>query len=224
MINTEWSEGLRGPLDTGQKDLEWLWTEKPKHPADNTWRHVKDGYYIGKKSNEFDRYIMMMPAEGELLAKYSSQAKIGIVEIGRKYGGSTLIIASHSSVPVTSIDWNPLEVEKIQQILKENTRVTLLKGDSRKVKIDSEFDVLFVDGMHKSSFIKADLNNHWPNLTIGGYALFHDMLFYDYTGKKYGISSVNDAVKELIPVYGEIVEQVGTLAVVRKVCELEDES
>jgi len=206
------------------KDLEWLWTDRVEHPSDTSWRHVKDGYYIQKKSREFERHICMTVPEGELLAKYSSQAKIGIVEIGRKYGGSTLLIASCSSVPIISIDWNPLETKKTYQKLRENSRVTLIQSDSRTFNVNIKFDVLLVDGMHKYHFIKKEMEVYWPKLTVGGHALFHDhpvptAQLRSTTSR--GTPHVEKAVNELIPVYGELVTRVGTFAVVRKVSEFD---
>ena len=138
------------------KKYEWLWKSK---------------------SGRLKRQAIIRQdiSEAKLLIKYCKLAEIGIVEIGRKYGGSTYIIADSSTVPVISIDPSLIQVIPELKSLIETKRVTLINERSEKVKLTNKYDVLFIDGDHFKG-PSRDVNNYWSNLT--NYAIFHDYLFH----------------------------------------------
>lgn len=195
--------------ETRMNDYKWLWFN----------RHGK----LGRRG-----WIRVDPAEGEVLLRYCKLAKEGIVEIGRKFGGSTCLMMAESTVPVISIDIfdhigkngapkeNPC-VSRVRKHINEG-RLTLITAKSAEVELTNEYDVLFVDGNHSYSGVVADIRTYWKKLT--GYALFHD--YWISTGPDNKKPGVTRAVDELLldTECGEVVDHVGEMLVVKKVKEL----
>jgi len=200
-------------------NYKWLWVNKRGVLARRGW-------------------IRLDPAEGELLLKYCKLSKEGIVEIGRRDGGSTCLITAESTVPVISIDISSLKrfknaektprsrrfkdglnpcVHWLNKYIDEG-RLTLITERSDKVKLTDKYDVLFVDGNHSYNGVIQDIRNYWENLT--GYAIFHDYRTpHASQAKKPGVTR---AVHELLldTKCGKVIEHVGELLIVKKVKEL----
>ena len=142
------------------KKYEWLWTDMNGEIRGRCW-------------------VRLDKEEADLLIKYCKLAKIGIVEIGRKHGGSTYLIADSSTVPIISIDKTPEHLDNCRQPrLKQELeafiktkRLTLINKKSEDVKLTNKYDILFIDGNHNKG-LSRDVNNYWSNLTK--YAIFHD--------------------------------------------------
>ena len=195
--------------ETRMDDHRWLWVNKHGKLSRRGW-------------------IRLDPAEGEVLLRYCKLAKEGIVEIGRKFGGSTCLMMAESTVPVISIDLfdqiiefgapkkNPC-VNRVKEHINDG-RLTLINAKSAEVELTNKYDVLFVDGNHSYKGVVEDIRNYWENLT--GYALFHDYwISADPSNKKPGVTR---AVSELLldTECGKVVDHVGEMLVVEKVQEL----
>jgi len=116
-------------------------------------------------------------AEGALLYKYCRKKSDGtLLEIGRKHGGSTALMAaaldegflysvdivSHSQVATHTELWH----DKIQFITE----------DSRVVHWDKDIDLLFIDGDHSYEGVKNDINRFSSFVRHGGFVIFHDVI------------------------------------------------
>lgn len=107
-----------------------------------------------------------------------------ILEIGRNYGGSTVLLAAAApDREIYSIDIRSHENSACKSYLTRsgNTeRVHLLVTDSRKTLPDLVFGLLFIDGDHSFEGILADVVAHWNSLKGHGenlaLAAFHDAL------------------------------------------------
>tara|TARA_R100000005_G_C4883331_1_gene133876 strand:+ start:72 stop:647 length:576 start_codon:yes stop_codon:yes gene_type:complete len=177
--------------------------EKFKH----LWLENKDGtFLLGQRG-----YIRMDIKEGEVLSKYCSLATERVVEIGRRFGGSTWLISESTNVPVISIDLTASKLLPFVDKYVESGQLTLINENSKNVKIDYKYDILFVDGDHHYNGVKSDIINFWDNLTTAGYAIFHDYI-KDTT-------EVARAVDELLidTKRGNVVEHIKSILVIQKI-------
>jgi len=104
------------------------------------------------------------------------------LEIGTLYGSSCLAVTkgSEGSVErVVSIDLNPMT----QRMAEENLRASgyrgecrFLVGNSRTVKVEGGFDLVFVDGDHTFEGVKADVQKFWHHVNPGGYMGLDDTI------------------------------------------------
>lgn len=128
-------------------------------------------------------FIRLEPWEAEYLFILSSRAKQGIVETGRFCGGSTFVMAcANDTVPIHSIDIAPQDDAQLSAHLKRTgigDNINLIVGDSQKSKYDSigAFDLLFIDGDHSYEGCTNDLENWYPELSMGGHVVLHDCYF-----------------------------------------------
>jgi len=157
-----------------------------------------------KKSRGVVRFNI---AEGALLYKYSKIKCNGVLlEIGRKFGGSTsLIAASLENGKLYSIDicYRP-EVE--ENIKPWKDKITLINKDSQKVKWKKALDLLFIDGDHTLIGIKKDIKRYIPFVRRGGYVIFHDV----------GRLGIHKSIKDLLKNGWDKVSQVDSMAVLER--------
>ena len=124
------------------------------------------------------RHIVRMNiAEGALLYKYSRRKKDStILEIGRKQGGSAIIMAAAiEKGRVYSIDKirNPHAIRNCRNF---SDKIVLVDGDSAKIKWRQPIGLLFIDGDHSYNGLRSDIRRYCPWVEQGGYVLFHDVL------------------------------------------------
>ncbi len=138
-------------------------------------------------SNTSSRGIVRLNiAEGALLYKYCKKKKNGtLLEIGRKFGGSTVIMASALSTgKLYSIDVvRHTEAEKNTESL--SGKIVFIDGNSSKCKWEKKIDLLFIDGDHSYEGVKSDVKHFCPWVELGGYVVFHDVI-----GKKSTLTSI----------------------------------
>lgn len=102
------------------------------------------------------------------------------VEIGRRHGGSTILLAAAVGPRgrVTSIDVRPQDDGAVQQALSHgglSDRVKLIVADANTVELSEEIDFAFIDGDHSYAGAKRDHNAWGPKVRPGGYLIYHDM-------------------------------------------------
>ena len=123
--------------------------------------------------------------EKDLLQKYSSKAKTGIVEIGVLDGKTTKEMAKVAHVPVYGID--PLvpdsmnkkligTEEKIMNNLAFYKDFHFYKDFSFNLAKDwkHKFDFIFIDGNHKYDAVKQDFEDWFLLIDLDGIIAFHD--------------------------------------------------
>jgi len=124
-------------------------------------------------------------AEVNLLCKYASISKKGIVEIGVLDGETTLTISKHSTCPIYGID--PIIPDSMDQNLigsseaivnnmRSYSDFTFYQDYSYNVvgTFKSDFDFIFIDGDHLYEAVKRDFIDWFTLLSVGGYIAFHD--------------------------------------------------
>lgn len=140
----------------------------------------KRRYNVPEVSQLPKEYIRLCPWEAQYLFMLASRAELGVVETGRFHGGSTFMLAwSNRVVPIHSVDIVPQNDELLQSYFVKHgigTNVDLIVGDSQRTKYPhvGEFDLLFIDGDHSYEGCTADLENWYPNLSVGGHIVLHD--------------------------------------------------
>ena len=103
------------------------------------------------------------------------------VEIGRLWGGSTVLLAAAVGPDgfFSSIDVNPQCDEKIGRQLASlgmRDRVRVRTGDSRTINMPAyDLDFVFIDGDHSYEGVKADQERWGTAVRPGGYVIHHDM-------------------------------------------------
>jgi hypothetical protein len=124
-------------------------------------------------------------AEVDLLRRYSTISKYGIVEIGVLDGETTKILAENSNCPIYGID--PIIPDSMDEkligsknnILKNMSiypNFMFYHNYSYNVVTDFnyKFDFIFIDGDHRYDSVIRDFTEWFPKMEIGGYIAFHD--------------------------------------------------
>lgn len=122
--------------------------------------------------------------EAALLWKAAKSTAGNILEIGRNFGGSTVLLAvAGVGREIYSIDNRAHEDNACKNFLarpENKQRVHLLVTDSRKTLPDVSFGLLFIDGDHSFEGVLADVLAHWNSLQSRNgkiaLAVFHDAL------------------------------------------------
>ena len=120
--------------------------------------------------------------EGAALYKYAKRTEGNILEIGRRWGGSTACLV-YGMYPNTtgrilvSVDNKLRNKEFPQKIfdtpgMKDN--LELITHDSKTFITDKRFDLAFIDGYHKYVGVYNDTLNCWPTLNMGCIVIYHD--------------------------------------------------
>lgn len=140
---------------------------------DLVWLFTSDNRNRGIVRLNFD--------EAGLLWRTVRHTRGSILEIGRRHGGSTvMILAAADNRPVTSIDLAPAHHPLAEQFFQRPevaARLRLIVGDSRQPLNDC-FGCAFIDGDHSYEGVRDDVLAHWNNVQASpdGPALiaFHD--------------------------------------------------
>lgn len=149
----------------------------PGHNFDDlTWLFSCDSRNRGLIRQGFD--------EAALLWKAVKTTTGSILEIGRNFAGSTVLLAAAATDrEIYSIDNRSHEDNACKRYLAipENAqRVHLLVADSRKTLPNVSFGLLFIDGDHSFEGVLADVVAHWNSLEsrdgTPALAAFHDAL------------------------------------------------
>ena len=160
--------------------------------------------------------------EAGVLYKYAKLWKDDndtILEIGRYWGGSTILLAlaTHGtdkkviSIDITEGCHDP-DVDEWLEQYDEKERIDIRVGNSHKMET-VPLSLLFVDGDHSYEGVKKDVFHHWNFLN--GPCLVHD--YTDSTTP--GVTKFIDEFIE--DGYASIIEQVQTLVVLRKLKNIE---
>lgn len=142
------------------------------------------------------------------------------VEIGRGWGGSTLLLAVAGGPrgKVTSIQLGVLRDAELREAARRggvSERVELFSGDSREVPFDEPIDYAFIDGGHDYEVVKADHLRFGALVKPGGFVIHHDMGDIRYTP----CEGPARLAREIALFHGDcaqVVERAGSLVVFRK--------
>lgn len=138
-------------------------------------------------SNEQSRNIIRMNiAEGALLYKYSklscdkNNGSI-LVEIGRKFGGSTAIMAANLKEKDRLFSIDIVFHNECNKNLSELYSFNSIEFINNKSEViaknwNKKIDFLLIDGDHSYSGVKKDIKLWTPWIKKCGYVFFHDVL------------------------------------------------
>jgi len=202
-------------------DLLWLFVP-PKEPFANSFFPIGIDSWK-KESNTKKNIIGIDLQEAGLLYNYAKQQwkKLPktdegniILEIGRYWGGSTVLLATathDSNVKIVSVDivegcLNP-DTENWLNNYKDKGRIDIKVSNSQTMK-NLPLSMLFVDGDHTYDGFKKDILHHWNYLN--GPCLCHDY-------KNPFMPGITTFVNEFVEDgYAEIIECIKSLVVLRK--------
>lgn len=118
--------------------------------------------------------------EASLLFSFAKE-KDKKLEIGRKFGGSTVLLAATGG-RLTSIDIDPKERKECLSALKN---VKLIIGDSRTYDYNEIYNFIFIDGDHSYDGVKMDYLNAERFFEKDALICFHDARKHKYGVEKY---------------------------------------
>lgn len=126
------------------------------------------------------RNIIRLNLEEASLLFSFAKSKDKKLEIGRRFGGSTLLLAATGG-RLTSIDINAQERKECLEILKD---VKLITGDSKTYNYNESYNFIFIDGDHSYNGVKMDFLNVEKFLEQDALVCFHDAKI-----NKYGVET-----------------------------------
>ena len=133
------------------------------------------------------------------LKKYSEESTT-IVELGVRYGDSTIALLAGNPGKMTSYDIAELfDWKKWKEIAKEEgTDFNFIKADVLDIDIES-CDLLFIDTLHNYDQLKKELLHHGNKAQK--YIIFHDTTSFEWYGESYdGTSKIGiwPAIEEFL--------------------------
>lgn len=146
------------------------------------YKDIKDIKQYAKENN-----IPIMQDEGiSFLTTLIHKNKIkSILEIGTAIGYSSIIMAlTDKNIKITSVERDEKRyLEAVKNIKKFNLedRITLIFKDALEVKVEENFDLIFLDAA-KGQNINF-FNNFSKNLNKNGFIVTDNMLFHGYVNK-----------------------------------------
>ena len=165
--------------------------------------------------------IIQKEEEAKFLYKLASKyANYNIVELGRKYGGSAVVMGSAlrregGTGRIYSVDLSEDHYEFSKEFIRDMgclDYVELIKSNSQVYPLDYEInDVAFVlfDATHDYDIMK-EFNVWYDRIMPNGYMIIHDYGMEKHEG-------VTRAVDDFVVQHGlKISDKVGRIAVIRK--------
>ena len=164
------------------------------------------------------KYAKQTWVQPEKLFHHTGRGSV-ILEIGRYWGGSTVLLAMathHSDVKIVSIDvvegCHDPDVDDWLNEYEEKERIDIRVDNSWAME-NIPISLLFVDGDHSYESVKRDFTHHWNYL-------YGSCLAHDYTDPT--CEGVTKFIDEWIEEgYAEIIEQAGTIVALRKLKDYE---
>ena len=154
-------------------------------------------------------------ADSDDLKAWIQGDNLKVLEIGSWCGGSAMVIADYlkdhnghlwcidtfdgRGSRLTQFAGNNIQGEFEKNLYPYRDYISILKGcsdDFARVLEDNCFDFIFIDGDHRYSQVKKDLDNYWEKVKVGGMLLGHDLyddkwdedkIEVDYTGVHNGV-------------------------------------
>jgi hypothetical protein len=156
-----------------------------------------DNFFFNKNEDWFSHNIPIW--DFFLKKEINLKKKIQYLEIGSYEGRSAVYICSEfKNFFVTAVDpflnyeeiktyINDFDMEKKYEILKknlnlfsENTKIHRLTSDEFFIKNNKKFDVIYIDGSHKSNDVKNDFLNAIKVINQNGLIILDDLTWQHY--------------------------------------------
>jgi glycosyltransferase involved in cell wall biosynthesis len=115
-----------------------------------------------------------------------------VTEFGRGHGNSTIAFICAAPKTFISYDINPLQEDKMLDMLRGQSDVRLLKGDTVAIDIEPT-ELLFIDTHHTYEQMKIELLRHGEK--AAKYIVFHDTTTFGINGYD-GKQGILPAIKE----------------------------
>ena len=132
------------------------------------------------------------------LRKYAEQSET-IVEMGVRYGDSTIALLSGKPRKMTSYDINEIfDWRKWQREVIDDTIYSFIPADVLDIEIEP-CDLLFIDTLHNYDQLKKELLYHGNKAQK--YIIFHDTTSFEWYGESYdGTSKIGiwPAIEEFL--------------------------
>ena len=191
--------------------------------------NFEDLVFLFTSDNRNRGLIRMNFDEAACLWKAIKATEGNILEIGRRHGGSTILLlaASGEGRKVISVDINPAHHSIADSFFNEpsnSKRLELIVADSTKLNIQN-VGLVFIDGDHTYEGVTGDIQAHWNNIhSEKGLAVFHDAIPNDglsYNNEINHCPGVTKACADLQSGgYAEFFSSSGSVLVLRKIKDI----
>lgn len=175
----------------------------------------EDLMYLFSSCVENRGIVRLNLKEAALLYKIAKMTNANIVEIGRKYGGSALLLASavgpdQKVYSIDIVNHKHLKTHISMAPKSVQDKLVLFTDTSANVakKWNEIVDLVFIDGDHTYKAVKQDIEMWCPFIKSGGFAVFHDVV-----GTNLGLDKLTD---NLVSKGWIFVESADTMLVLRK--------
>lgn len=177
-------------------------------------------------NNNLNRGIIRLNFdEAALLWKSVKISKGNILEIGRRRGGSTVLISCAANArKITSIDIAPNHHQKCEDYFALVDNIEFIVDDSRKPLTGNNFGLIFIDGDHSYEGVLKDTLVHWPELKNEAYAIYHDavpndgLIYKDKINHCPGVKMVTDDL--ISSGCAKFIESAGSMLLLKKTHEI----
>ena len=190
----------------GEDQFDKQWTDKSflddREPAD-WFPHKVAGWLTEDEGRELARL-----GEGKVcleIGSYCGRSTICLAQKARSVGAVDTFDGRGTAAPGSTLEM----FKRNCQRHGVDNRVVPYQGESTEILsyLPPIFDLVFIDGSHDRESVSADIQAALAVLKPGGLLAFHD-----YGDRDLGVT---EAVDEFVAAGGEILNRVGTLAVVR---------
>ncbi len=193
-------------------------------------QHFEDFLWLFKSNPGNRNIIRLNIAEAGLLWKTAQNTAGPILEIGRRHGGSTVLLCNAAPMrKIFSIDFSPEHHPECETILKatetDGQLVMITASSFTRPTQEQTFGMAFIDGDHTYEGVRKDVLAYWPYLHAHedkqALVIFHDVKLNPASDEHPGCPGVVRICKELIASGAAIpVAEADTMLVLRKTGEL----
>jgi predicted O-methyltransferase YrrM len=141
-----------------------------------------------------------------------------ILEIGRRFGGSTVLInVAANRRLVVSVDNCPAHMDICEAYFQTCAPKPMLLIQDSRIRLEIPFGCVFIDGDHSLAGVLADTIVHWPTIVPQGIVIYHDAVAGAF-GSREGVTAVAETLLRERCV--DVVSSADSLIVFRKIMEL----
>ncbi len=116
----------------------------------------------------------------KLIDKYPMlpETMLDVLEIGLDVGISARCFLGYPNIKLTSVDCGDVDVgiKEIKRFAENRWTFMPMTSDKYFEQCKTEYDIIFIDGLHTYKQVKKDIDNAWKFIKSGGILIGHDII------------------------------------------------